>query len=301
MSETPDASLEDIMVAMDVVDTLRHRQGLVDRELNADARREQLTKKLKEIYRSQGIDVTDEMLREGVAALEDERFSHQAPKPGFSLWLAKVYITRDRWLRVLGVVAMLAAIISILYYFMIYQPQKQALAELPNELMQLHNNVRALSQLDDVGRKAQEFLGFGLGALEQGDTYQAKQYRDLLAHLESTLKESYQIRIVSEPGELSGVWRIPEVNPNARNYYLIVEAVDETGQQVPVMITNEENNRQEQVTRWGVRVDESVFEKVMLDKKADGIIQNNLVGEKRVGEIAPNYSIKLEGGSITRW
>jgi len=59
------------MLAMDVVDTLRHRQQLVDRELDAEARRERLVEKLREIYASQGLNVTDEMLEEGVRALEE--------------------------------------------------------------------------------------------------------------------------------------------------------------------------------------------------------------------------------------
>ena len=41
--------LDDVMLAMDVVDTLRHRTRIVDMELNETAREEQLVARLKEI------------------------------------------------------------------------------------------------------------------------------------------------------------------------------------------------------------------------------------------------------------
>jgi hypothetical protein len=44
------APLDDVMLAMDVVDTLRHRQDLVVRELDADTREKNLVDKLREIY-----------------------------------------------------------------------------------------------------------------------------------------------------------------------------------------------------------------------------------------------------------
>lgn len=39
------------MLAMDVVDTLRHQQGLATRELDSDAKEQQLIDKLRGIYR----------------------------------------------------------------------------------------------------------------------------------------------------------------------------------------------------------------------------------------------------------
>jgi heme exporter protein D len=41
------AKLDDLMMAMDVVDTLRHRDRLVERELNEEAREEQLISRLR--------------------------------------------------------------------------------------------------------------------------------------------------------------------------------------------------------------------------------------------------------------
>ena len=61
--------LNDLMLAMDVVDTLRHGETLVERELSAEDRRKRMIERLREIYRQQGITVPDRVLAEGVAAL----------------------------------------------------------------------------------------------------------------------------------------------------------------------------------------------------------------------------------------
>ena len=65
--------LDDIMLAMDVVDTLRHRALIVETELGADAREAAMIERLREIYAGQGIEVPENILRDGVKALEENR------------------------------------------------------------------------------------------------------------------------------------------------------------------------------------------------------------------------------------
>ena len=55
--------LDELMLAMDVVDTLRHRELVLQRELQADDRDQRLLERLRDIYESQGIAVTDDELR----------------------------------------------------------------------------------------------------------------------------------------------------------------------------------------------------------------------------------------------
>jgi hypothetical protein len=54
--------LDDIMLAMDVVDTLRHQDNLVSRELSDDNRDAELLDRLRKIYRGQGIEVPERIL-----------------------------------------------------------------------------------------------------------------------------------------------------------------------------------------------------------------------------------------------
>jgi len=109
------------------------------------------------------------------------------------------------------------------------------------------------------------------------------------------------VQIMNQPGERSGVWRIPDVNSDARNYYLIVQAIDRSGNVVEVPIQNEETGATNTVRAWGLRVDESTFEAVAEDKLDDGIIQNNVVGEKERGVLMPEYTVPTSGGTITAW
>ena len=81
------APLDDVMLAMDVVDTLRHRQHVVARELNEEAREADLMQRLRKIYAAQGIEVPDHILRDGVEALKKSRFVYEPPAAGLPVWL----------------------------------------------------------------------------------------------------------------------------------------------------------------------------------------------------------------------
>src|SRR4051812_44322350 len=76
----PPQKLDELMLAMDVVDTLRHQDSLVARELDETRREAQLIERLRQIYRGQGIEVPDRVLQEGVRALKESRFVY-TPQP----------------------------------------------------------------------------------------------------------------------------------------------------------------------------------------------------------------------------
>jgi hypothetical protein len=122
-----------------------------------------------------------------------------------------------------------------------------------------------------------------------------------LRELGDRLQQQYEIRIVSRPGERSGVWRYPEDNNAAQNFYLIVEAVGPNGDEVVLPIVSEETGRTERVATWGLRVDESTFNRVAADQRDDGIIQGNVAGVKRRGELDPAYNVATTGAAITEW
>jgi hypothetical protein len=89
--------LDEVMLAMDVVDTLRRRERLVKRELDAEGREEDLKERLRKIYHAQGIEVPDHILEEGVAALKEDRFVYKPPLEGLGIKLARLYVARGRW------------------------------------------------------------------------------------------------------------------------------------------------------------------------------------------------------------
>ena len=89
--------LDDVMLAMDVVDTLRRRERVVERELDEIGRAEDLKQRLKRIYAQQGIDVPDHVLEQGVAALKEDRFTYKPLRGGLARRLALLYVKRSRW------------------------------------------------------------------------------------------------------------------------------------------------------------------------------------------------------------
>ncbi|MCZ7600774.1 MAG: DUF6384 family protein [Gammaproteobacteria bacterium] len=168
----------------------------------------------------------------------------------------------------------------------------------------------ARAALRDAGRagrgpaareSALALLNQGRAELAEGDTDGASGVLERMQALKEQIELAYELRIVSRPGEQSGVWRIPDISPDARNYYLIVEAVGEDGDLLELPVVNEEDGRTYQVTKWGLRVDEAVFERVAADKQDDGIIQDNRFGIKRPGYLAVDYLVPTTGRAITSW
>jgi len=289
--------LDAVMLAMDVVDTLRRRQRLLDKELAGEESAADLKERLRKIYAAQGIEVPDSVLEEGVRALREDRFVYQPPADSLGTRLARLYVSRGKWWKWLlgGFAGLLLAIGG--YWQSVVEPR----VALPQQLVAMHQQVSELARGEAGRKRADALLAAGQAALLTPDQQAATTALDSLRQLGTELGRSYTLRIVARPGEKSGVWRIPNTNEGARNYYLIVEAVDADGKRVPVTVTSEESGNSEQVERWGLRVDKPQFDAVAADKQDDGIIQNRQVGSKRAGYLRPEYTISTSGAVITKW
>ncbi len=289
--------LDDVMLAMDVVDTLRRRERLVKRELDEAGREDDLKARLRKIYAAQGIEVPDHVIEQGVAALKEERFTYKPPPESIGTKLARIYVSRGRWGKWVGGAAGVGVLAGAVNYFTVVGPN----ARLPDDLADLRTQAVELAQTEEAREALERFYNLGQAALKKDDTDAA---RDALAHLEdirTTLEQEYTLRIVNRPGERSGVWRIPDANVGARNFYVIVEAVDPTGKILKVPIENEESGAIERVPAWGLRVDQGTFESVGSDKADDGIIERDRFGYKSRGHLTPEYEMKTTGGAITQW
>ena len=301
------APLDDVMLAMDVVDNLRHADKLVERELGTEERDRQLKERLRKLYAAQGIDVPEHIIDEGVAALHEERYVYRSPARGFSRSLAMVWVRRGRWLKALAVTAGIIAAIAGGWYFGVKLPADRQVAQqarevgetLPRQMRKELDRILAVSKVDDAKQQARALFSEGEAALKAGDAQAARQKLAQLSGFRERLEQSYALRIVSKPQ--SGTWRVPRLNPAGRNYYLIVEAIDSQGRPVALEVTSEEDNKTERVSIFGIRVDQRTFDRIRADKQDDGIIQNNRFGEKQSGYLEPKYNFPTPGGSILRW
>lgn len=295
------APLEDLMAAMDVVDTLRHQQGLVDRELDTQGRRERLLERLRELYEAQGIEVTDAVLQEGISALEEERFKYKPVEPSFATRMAHIWVSRGRWGKPIGFLAVVASLFFGFYLFNDVLPERAMRSGLPDQLQASYNSIEQVAKNPDVVSQAQQQLTLAQQAIETEDFDSAQQSLTAMQEVNQALQLSYSIRVLSKPNQNSGVWRVPDINESGRNYYLIVEAVDANNKVVTLPILSEETNQRVNKEQWGLRVNEQTFYEVARDKQDDGIIQSNIVGEKKVGYLQPEFSIATTGGTITEW
>jgi len=289
--------LDEVMLAMDVVDTLRRRKRVVDRELDEAGREEDLKERLRKIYHTQGIEVPDHILEEGVRALKEDRFTYKPPEESIAVKLARLYVARGKWGKwVLGGFAV-PIVAWMINYFAFVMPN----ADLPQEIEVMHAQVMEIAKGDRAREVADQHLALAKAALRSEDNDAAKMELAALEAMRDTIELAYTLRVVNRPGQRSGVWREPDVNRSAKNYYLIVEAVGADGRVIKVPITSEEDRKTKVVDQWGLRVEKKTFERVARDKQDNGIIERDRVGYKNPGYLEPKYEIDTSGGAITDW
>ena len=303
------APLDDVMMAMDVVDTLRHQQDIALRELDAGAREQQLMARLRDIYGQQGIEVPDHILREGVKALAESRFVYTPPRPSLQVTLARLYVRRGKWGPPVAA-AGLAILLVLGGYFLAWKPYEASQVEaarielaqgLPAQMDALYDAIYIDTKVQQAVSQAETLRTRGKAAAAEGDRPGAERAIAGLTALRDTLRREYALTIVNREGVQSGFWTFPEINTDATNYYLAVEALDPDGKPLSLPIRNEETGVTETVAMWGVRVPEQVYRSVEADKRNDGIIQRNVVGLKQFGFLEVDYTMPVLGGAVTQW
>jgi hypothetical protein len=308
-STAPAAKLDDLMVAMDVVDTIRHREDVLERELAQGDSDAALIERLRDIYQQQGIKVSDEQLKEGVKALKEQRFAYKAPPDGFLTWLFRQWIRRGRAIAIALVVLGLGGVVwagSANNWFSPDEAQvaadKAALErELPDGLAAAVTQTRAASQDAEADRQIAALTAAGEAAIRNENAAGVRKAIGDLNALRSRLDQTYDLMIVSRPGEPTAIWRVPDDNQSARNYYVIVEAIGAGGTKLSLPITSEEDQKTRTVSKFAVRVPQSTYSAIGADKQADGIVQDSLLGRKVPGKLGVDFLKPAEAGYITEW
>ncbi len=308
MASKSDAPLDDLMMAMDVVDTLRHEEGQVARELKTDERDAAMVERLRQVYASQGIDVPDHILKAGVEDLKRDRFVYSPPSAGFQRTLAMIYISRSTWSKWLAAVVAVIIVCIAAWYFIVKLPAQRAEADLlarlqalPATYTELVGRIDSLTENTEIEADAARLATDGNLALSDGNNEAAFKAEADLRDLAGRLQEVFEVRIISREGVPTGVSRIPESNPDTENYYIVVEAVDADGKILERRIVSEESSEAELVDKWGQRVSETIYNAVRRDKMEDGIVQKGVLGQKRRGELDIKWRSGVQDGAITKW
>lgn len=308
-AETAKTPFNDVMLAMDVVDTLRHRDDLVVRELAEDQREAQLIERLRDIYREQGIAVPDHILRQGVDALKESRFSYASPKRSMSTRLARLYVSRGKWGRPTIWLVVIAAL-GLGSNQLLYNPYQQRQVEnaalelsqaVPAQMDALYQTISSETKIQSAAITAAEFVVQGKTAAAEGDRPRAMRILSDLTYLRDTIRQEYALQIVNRTGVDTGVWTSPKGFNEATGHYIVVEAISRDGNKLTLPIRNEESQSVENVDIWAVRVTEQIYERVRADKVDDGIIQADIVALKEFGYLEPQEILPTLGGTITQW
>lgn len=284
------ARLDDVMLAMDVVDTLRHRENWVSREIDELGREAELMGRLRTIYASQGIEVSDAVLQQGIAALNENRFVYTPPPPGLATSLARIWVERGRYAKGAAALLLLLAALWGVYYEVSVRPLNEAAAT----LSEAHSQALAQASGEAGRQRADRLLAAGQEAVEEGDTEAAGEAAADLRALAAELEREYTLRIVS------ATWKVPPTALHERIFYLIVEAVAPDGGVLSLPVAGEDGSEQV-VARWGVEVNRDTFVAVERDLRDDGRLQDAMLGVKRRGEPDVEYVRPVLGGTITQW
>ena len=308
MAAQPNTPLDDLMMAMDVVDTLRHEEGQVARELKADERDAAMVERLRKVYAAQGIEVPDHILKAGVEDLKRDRFVYAPPAAGFQRTLAMIYISRSTWSKWLAGVAAVLVVAVTAWYMLIALPQQRAeaalaarLEALPQTYADLVDRIDALTENAEIEAEAQRLADDGKIALTDGKNEAAFKAESGLRDLAGKLAEVFEVQIISREGVPTGITRIPDANQDAENHYIVVEAIDPDGNVLERDIVSEENGKTIRVDKWGQRVSDTIYNAVRRDKVDDGIVQKGMLGQKLRGELDITWRSGVQEGAITEW
>jgi hypothetical protein len=188
-------TLDDVMIAMDVVDTLRHREDLVRRELSEGDREAELIARLRKIYLDQGIEVPDRVLADGVKALKESRFVYTPPPRSWKRTLFTLWAKREAYATGAAMLGFVLVWVFAGYYFLISRPaqlaEEQARIELsetlPRALQRGHADAVAVATDEVAKQKADTLLAEGKQAIDHGDRVAASRVNTELAVLRDKL------------------------------------------------------------------------------------------------------------------
>jgi hypothetical protein len=119
-----------------------------------------------------------------------------------------------------------------------------------------------------------------------------------LTELENRLREEYTVTVVSGAKDKTGIDRYytsakEGINKRLAGYFLIVEAKRPDGSLVRRRIQDCETGRTKEVTTWGERVPQEVYDRLAADKRKNGGLIENTFAVKRRG--FAEETIKLAG------
>ncbi len=302
-------TLEELTRIMDVATTLRKERAIVQQQLNIHQIKAKLRERLLEAAKVSGDPVTEAEVDAAVDQYYDRLHEFQEPPASFANFLAHAWVLRTRLLKwLIGIVGVVAAAAAL---SMVQGARHNAAVNnLYDQAVQHQSAILNWDEAASLKAEVEALVAASQAARRDGNTAELTRINGELAALDRAFASQYEVTILSSPGETSGRERIwtDEHGSRTSGYFVIVTARDDEGREVPVTVHDRETDTTTTVTRWGEQVPEGVFDRLLADKQADGVLDEREFAVKRRGTRELEIVLKGEdgqpiqrGGQITSW
>ena len=309
----PDSlSVAEMLRIMDVATTLRLDRELVEEQLNVEQLKERLKERMLAASKVTGESVTPEEVDAAIDRYYANLYTFREPKMSFAVAMAHAWVRRRLFLGWGFVLVASVALVWVIFFVPsgIGGGKAHIVNSLVKAIWDEEANVKKLSIDPTVTPRVARLH-------DESEVYRAKQdaegLREVhksLQDIEDSLVREYAVRVVSGPKQKSAIDRYFKDAQGKRvsGYYLIVEAKGPHGKVIPLRIHNDETGADKDVTTWGERVPQAVFERLKKDKLDDGILHETAFAVKRKGVLDEEVTMPgLDGkplprmGRITEW
>lgn len=297
---TDDLALNEMLQILDAASTLRKERTKASLALEDHETKRMLRDRLLEAARVSGDRVTDAEVEAAIERYYATLHAFEPAETGWATWVAHLYIRRGRIAAIGGGILVWVGLVWWLFLsgsgpFSSSGREARALRSAMESVVSSHTELTALAidpgvdaQLDQTLRRARELE-------EARSVDELQQLEADLNELGQQLRREFRLMVVSEPGEFSAVIR--DFDGELSGHYLIVEAEGPDGKPVRLPVRSAEFDRVRIVSRWGEWVPEAVYDRILADKRADGIVDERLVAEKERGRL--ELQVRLLGADGT--
>ena len=144
---------------------------------------------------------------------------------------------------------------------------------------------------------AAPYLAIITDAVTRDELAKADPALAALIMMKNQIPLNYTLYLLSIPGEKTFVVKDDVRDASVKHHYLIVQATNEHGAQVPVDIHDSELATDMVASRFGIEVSAETFEQAQSGER-DSLL---LVGKKSPGTVSTVFALPVLDGRISRW
>jgi hypothetical protein len=293
---------------LDAAAELRRERDLVSEQLNFDQIKAGLRERLVAAARASGEPARPEEIEAALEQYFARMHAFAEPPPGLESMLAHAYVRRKGLL--IGLAAAAAMVVATWGLFLrptaplaIVGRTQRAIARATAEIDETATQAKAIARDPATVAAVDKLRAEAATLAATRDAAGLAEARDRMAALEAKLEDVYEVEVVRRPGERSAIETsfTDAGGTRVSGYYVIVEAIGPGGKAIPRAIRNEESGRTKTVETWAERVPKAVYDRLAVDKKTDGRLDEYVFAVKRRGELEEVVEMKgPDGASLPR-